>query len=222
MAAAPRGGVGAVTCAGVARAQALDTNPPIPDVLLLADTSGSMELMMDNCNTDTGLYPDGSGGGNCNGTIPCVALGTNCSTTAAYCDGVTARTKNRWATEIAALTGDFVNPSGGGAAYSCLSMPRSAGSAFANEFALQYASGALVAPYDLNYYLNYHRPAENISSTTACVYGFVQGASGWYADSSISHQENPPSSPPVPDFQAAAIQGYVYNIATSLRRRRAP
>ena len=165
-------GAGCVSVAGGASAQPLDANPPLPDVMLLVDTSGSMELLMDGCNTDTGLYSDGTGGGTCNGTIPNVG-------TTAYCDGVTARTPNRWGTEVAALTGDFVNSSAGGSAYSCFSMPRTTGSAFANEFSLQFASSAVVAPYDVNYYLNYHRPVQNLSSTTACAYGFVQGhASG--------------------------------------------
>jgi type IV pilus assembly protein PilY1 len=223
--------------AGHASAQPIDENPPLPDVLLLTDTSGTMELMMDGCNTDTGLYPDGSGNGCCyNGTvatIPCVAPGgcsaSVCPTTApvAYCDGQTARTENRWGTEVAALTGDFIS-STGGAAYSCFSMPRTPASAFASEFSYQLSSGAL-APYDLNYYLNFHRPVENLSATTACAFGFSQnnwptaglttnpaGNPSWNADSSASHQENPSSSPPLPDFQAADIKGYVYNTTTMM------
>ena len=191
-------GLGALTCAGIASAQPLDTNPPLPDVMILLDTSGSMELMMDNCNPDTGLYPDGTGAGNCNGH-------------AAVCDGHTTTPYNRWGAEVQALTGTFKN-----GAYACYSEPRTAGSAFSTEYALQYASGATAQPYDLNYFLNYHRPVEAIDATTACAYGFNQtAASGWYPDISAQHQENP-ASPTASDFSLAAIQGYIYNNATML------
>jgi type IV pilus assembly protein PilY1 len=154
-----------------------------------------METMMDNCNPDTGLYPDGSGGGTCNGTKP-------------TCDGKTATTPNRWGTEVTALTGSFANN-----AYYCLDMPRTLGSAFDNEYSLQYAAGT-VHPYDINYYLDYHRPAQFISGTQACVYGFSQNATtGWYPDNSVQHQENPSSG--TSDFSAAQIQGYVYDITTN-------
>lgn len=199
-----------------ASAQPIDSTPPLPDVLLLVDTSGSMELLMDGCNTDTGLYPDGSGGGNCNGTIPCV--GSGCGATVTYCDGVTPRTQNRWAAQVSALTGTFLNSSESGSAYTCLSMPRTQGSSFANEYSYLYsASGTKVSPYDLNYYLNYHRPVENINATTACAYGFVQGSAGWNASDSsgtgTTHSENP-AAPGLPDFAAAAIQGYEYTISS--------
>ena len=221
----------ALACASVtalaaspASAQQLDANPPLPDVMLVVDTSGSMELMMDGCNTDTGLYADGSGGGCCNGTIPCVSssCAPGCGTQTTFCDGVHAQPQNRWAAQVAALTGTYLNSGENGAAYSCFSMPRTAGSAFANEFSYQYSSGSTASPYDLNYYLNFHRPVEPIvptgggTPTTACAFGFVQGASGWNAANTgtgVTHSENPPS-PTQPDFAAAAIQGYVYNIAT--------
>jgi type IV pilus assembly protein PilY1 len=221
----------ALACASVtalaaspASAQQLDANPPLPDVMLVVDTSGSMELMMDGCNTDTGLYADGSGGGCCNGTIPCVSssCAPGCGTQTTFCDGVHAQPQNRWAAQVAALTGTYLNSGENGAAYSCFSMPRTAGSAFANEFSYQYSSGSTASPYDLNYYLNYHRPVEPIvpsgggTPTTACAFGFVQGASGWNAANTgtgVTHSENP-LSPTQPDFAAAAIQGYVYNIAT--------
>ena len=214
-------GVGALLSARGASAQAIDAAPPLPDVLLLVDTSGSMELMMDGCNTDTGLYTDGSGGGCCSNTIPCVSssCSSSCASTSkvTYCDGVTARSPNRWATEVAALTGSYLNSAESGTAYSCLSMPRSTGSAFASEFSYQYSSsGAKANPYDLNYYYNFHRPVENINSTTACAYGFVQGSTGWNASDSsgsgTSHQENPSSGSP--DFAAASIGGYQYSLST--------
>jgi type IV pilus assembly protein PilY1 len=156
-----------------------------------------MELMMDNCNPDTGLYPDGSGGGNCGGKAP-------------TCDGHTATSQNRWATEVTALTGSFANN-----AYACFSEPRTAGSAFDTEYSLQYASGATAQPYDLNYFINYHRPVQPLTATTACAYGFNQTTTGWYPDLSAQHQENP-AAPATADFALAQIQGYVYDTTTML------
>src|ERR1700722_2912115 len=102
---------GALVWASPAAAQPVDANPPLPDVMLLVDTSGSMELMMDGCNTDTGLYADGSGGGCCNGTIPCVSssCAPGCGTQTSFCDGVHAQPQNRWAAQVAALTGSYLN-----------------------------------------------------------------------------------------------------------------
>ncbi|MGO8992343.1 MAG: hypothetical protein ACLQVI_03370 [Polyangiaceae bacterium] len=222
---------GSLTYGGVASAQPLDANPPLPDVLLIVDTSGSMELMMDGCNVDTGLYLDGSGGGNCSGNIPCVAVGTNCSSAQVasaapvgapngYCDGVTSRTPNRWATEVQALSGTLL--ASGGASYSCFSLPRTAGSEFATEYSYQYGT-SVVTPYDINYYLNYHRPVEPIipgsgSATTACAFGFQQGSTPAWNPSDTSgtgfvHSENPVSGSP--DFAAAQIQGYTYYLPNS-------
>lgn len=67
-----------------ARAQ-LDTNPPIPDVLLLIDTSGSMEKMIDGTDLDT---PPG----NPNACQPGVST-----------------LPNRWASVLGVLTGDIQN-----------------------------------------------------------------------------------------------------------------
>jgi type IV pilus assembly protein PilY1 len=264
-------GVGSLTCSLLAEraasAQANDSNPPMPNVMLLLDTSGSMELMMDGCNTDTGLVqttatlPDGGvvfgGGGNCNGEIPCVAVDPNCAAsqpytgtpyccTAAdvlnpnpvsnpvgapngYCDGVTARTPNRWASLVQALAGSFLSSDQTQVNYSCLSLPRTAGSSFANEYSFQYANspdplGTVVQPYDLNYYLNYHRPVEPIftgpGAGNVCAIGFQQGPTtlvgsasvGWNASdqgTGSSHELNPASG--ASDFTYAQIQGYEYS-----------
>ncbi|MGH7272799.1 MAG: hypothetical protein ACREJ3_20405, partial [Polyangiaceae bacterium] len=69
-----------------------------------------------------------------------------------------------------ALTGTFQN------GYNCLAMPRTQGGTFASEYAI-----GSVSPYDTNYYLNFHRPIAEDTSTgtpTACVYapGLLPGA----------------------------------------------
>ncbi len=174
-----------------------DTNPPLPDIMLLLDTSGSMELLEDNCNPDTGLFPDGTGGGTCNGEI---------SNPATWCDGKTTRSKlNRWALEVTALTGSFAGSNG----YSCVDMSRSPGtnSAFVNEYSLAYSGGTSVSPYDANYYLNYHRPSQYPGTgNITCVMGFNQTPlSGWYPDNGIAHIG------PQTDFNLASIQGYQFD-----------
>jgi type IV pilus assembly protein PilY1 len=127
-----------------ARAQQTDTNPPVPNVLLLLDNSGSMERMID-------------------GTVP-EASGNACNvdpTTGALIPMATAPQPNRWGLLLKALTGTPQNN------YNCVSMPRTAGSQFTTE----YRIGG-VQPYDTGYYLNYHRPVFLDTSTappTACV-----------------------------------------------------
>src|SRR6185437_790119 len=76
-----------------ASAQQLDTNPPLPNVLLLVDNSGSMERMID------GQKPEDEAGGACN-IDP---------TTGNVISGSVAPTSNRWGTLLKALTGSFQN-----------------------------------------------------------------------------------------------------------------
>src|SRR4029077_6708216 len=68
---------------------------------------------------------------------------------------------------LQALTGTVQN------GYSCAAMPRTPGSVFSTE---DQING--VAPYDVNYYLAYHRPIANDGSNNACVYapGALPGA----------------------------------------------
>ncbi len=77
--------LGAVAAAAAvprpARAQALDENPPPPNVMILLDTSGSFERMID-------------------GSLPEATVGNACQF------GVQT-TPNRWATTVQALTGDI-------------------------------------------------------------------------------------------------------------------
>jgi type IV pilus assembly protein PilY1 len=137
-------GVALLAMSAVARAQQTDTNPPPPNVLILLDNSGSMERMIDN------NLPENDGN-TCNYEP---VLG-------AQLPLVNQPQANRWGVLVQALTGTFQS------GYNCISMPRTTGSNFANE----YQIGG-VAPYDTNYYLNYHRPVMLDKSTvppTACV-----------------------------------------------------
>ncbi len=149
----------AVFSAPAARAQQADTNPPLPNVLLMLDNSGSMERMID------GSLPEDTPANNCNCTeIPGNPPAANCNWTAQ------PASPNRWGVLTQALTGSF---QGG---YNCISMPRAAGGTFTNEYQIGH-----VNPYDTGYYLNYHRPvSEDTSSATpvACVYapGLLPGA----------------------------------------------
>jgi type IV pilus assembly protein PilY1 len=139
-------GVALMLVAGSARAQQVDTNPPIPNVLILLDNSGSMERMIDSSS------PESSPASTCN----CDATG------ATGCNFSAHPSPNRFALVQQAFTGTFTN------GYNCAAMPRTPGSVFANEYKI-----AGVAPYDLNYYLPYHRPiAQDTSGTSpvACVY----------------------------------------------------
>jgi type IV pilus assembly protein PilY1 len=142
-----------------ARAQQTDTNPPLPNVLLLIDNSGSMDRMID------GSLPESSPGTTCNCTeVPGNPPTANCNWAAQ------PSTPNRWGILTQALTGSI---KGG---YNCLSMPRTAGSTFATEYQIDN-----VPPYDTGYYLNDYRPiAEDTSSgaPVACVYapGLLPGA----------------------------------------------
>jgi type IV pilus assembly protein PilY1 len=80
-----------------ARAQA-DVDPPLPNVLLLVDNSGSMEYL---------VAPDAAGKNQLPGSVP-----------GSECDGGTKTTVlNRWATLVTVLTGQINN-------FSCLATPR--------------------------------------------------------------------------------------------------
>lgn len=124
-----------------ARAQQVDVNPPLPNAVILLDTSGSMEKMID-------------------GTDPEAAPASTCS------PGV-ASTPNRWGTALQSLTGS-VSPY-----YSCQAQSRARNGSFAIEYQINGK-----APYDVDYFLPWHRPASG-NNNTACVVGpgFLPGAS---------------------------------------------
>jgi type IV pilus assembly protein PilY1 len=124
-----------------ARAQQIDTNPPLPNVMLLIDNSGSMERMIDgNTPEDDAnpLTPSGTNKCNCTGNGP--DRTPTCNFTA------TPPSPNRWNTLQQAFTGTLA----GG--FSCVGMPRTGGTVFANEYDIDGKQ-----PYDANYYIHFHR-----------------------------------------------------------------
>ena len=147
-----------------ASAQLVDVNPPLPNTLILLDTSGSMEKMID------GTDPEASGG---------------------TCSPGVASAPNRWGIAMQSLTGD-VSPY-----FSCSSMPRAQGSAFDLEYKINGFH-----PYDVDYFLPYHRPVAG-SGVTSCMVapGALPGVS---AGSGVG---TPPKSAGglATDFPAGAI-----------------
>jgi type IV pilus assembly protein PilY1 len=143
--AAASAGFALLAIAPPARAQLqLDTDPPKPNVLILLDTSGSMERMIDSNTPEVD-------GNSCNYDLTGNAIAS-----------AAAPQPNRWGSVLQALTGTFENN-----VYNCIDMPRTSGGAFTKE----YQIGG-VKPYDADYYLDYHRPVFLDSSTTpptACV-----------------------------------------------------
>ena len=129
----------ASTGASTARAQQVDTNPPVPNVLLLLDNSGSMERMID------GTLPEASTTNAC-----------NCDPAANTCDWTRSPPPNRWGVVQQALTGQLAN------GYSCVAMPRTPSSTFAQEYQINS-----VPPYDTSYYIPFHRMvAKDTAPTT--------------------------------------------------------
>lgn len=139
-----------------ARAQTIDVNPPLPNVLILLDTSGSMENMLD------GNTPE-SENATCAYSYSGNTVLVNTATAA------TGTSPNRWGIAMQALTGSM-SP-----AYNCVSMPRAKGSYFDTEYSIDTKS-----PYDVNYVLPFHRPVIGSALASACVVapGTLPGDSG--------------------------------------------
>ncbi len=157
--------------ATAARAQQVDTNPPLPNVLLMIDNSGSMERMMDGNTPETDPNPLTATGTNaCNCTDNGPGLAPTCNWTATQLPS-----PNRWAIVQESFAGSLQN------GFSCVAMPRAVGSTFTQEYQI-----ALQNPYDTSYYLPFHRmvakdaTASNasIALPAACVVapGGVDGA----------------------------------------------
>ncbi len=139
-----------LVCASGARAQ-VDVNPPLPNVLILLDTSGSMENMLDGNTPESegatcAFSYTGNNIGNVTVNPVAAALGT---------------TPNRWGVEMQALTGYMP-------LYNCVSMPRTAGSYLTTEYSID---GHM--PYDNGYALPFHRPVVGVDlgndATSACM-----------------------------------------------------
>lgn len=150
----PRLSLGLLTVAaatasvGTAKAQSSNTSKPMPNVLLLVDTSGSMERMPDNSLPSANRDPLTGG------TLVSPAVLNRCS------PGV-ASNPNRWGMLVQALTGNM-QPF-----FSCQETPRTANSAFTREYRI-----AGNTPYDTDYFLPYHRPLTGDSSlNNVCVTG---------------------------------------------------
>jgi type IV pilus assembly protein PilY1 len=156
-------GVALLLSGAEARAQQYDLNPPLPNVLLMVDNSGSMERMTD------GTLPEDNTLNACD-VSNCVIMGgsppqTQC-TWATRPANAPPLAPNRWNAVLQALSGTPVN------GYHCVSMPRSTGSTFSTEYQIDGTP-----PYDLNYYLPFHRAVGQDTTggaTTPCV--FAPGA----------------------------------------------
>jgi type IV pilus assembly protein PilY1 len=132
--------LGAFGAARLAGAQQIDVNPPVPNVMLLIDNSGSMERMID------GTLPENTPANAC-----------NCDPNAYTCNAPAPAAANRWGTLQQALTGQLAN------GYNCVAMPRTPNSTFSTEYQINTRP-----PYDVSYYLPFHRMValDNSSGTT--------------------------------------------------------
>jgi type IV pilus assembly protein PilY1 len=186
--------------AGRADAQVGSANVPLPNVMLLLDTSGSFEHMIDGSNpedTTAGPY-NASVTGNNN---PVTNMYANCETAWNTAGGPYSALPNRWGVAVQALTGTVLD-SAGNTFYSCVTMDRVDGvvapsgtapfslstattnpnAAFAtavlgngldSQYGLINESKLYSIPYDSGYYLPFHRPVSKVVGTTPlgrCVY----------------------------------------------------
>jgi type IV pilus assembly protein PilY1 len=146
--------LGAFACAastflvsGTASAQLGASNVPMPNVLLLLDTSGSFEYMIDgNLPENEPVVPPTQLGGKC-----CIGAPAGCDVANGYPAGSLQSTPNRWGVAVQALTGS-IQPG-----FTCTSMNRS-GTPFLNQYSINSGAGGNKAPYDYQYYLPFHRP----------------------------------------------------------------
>jgi len=134
----------ASTFSTVSHAQSAGTTQkPLPNILLLVDTSGSMEKMIDGSDPEANTL---------NGAAISAAPFNACS------PGVESN-PNRWGSLLQALTGN-IQPY-----YSCVKVDRAS-----NAFNLEYRINS-TAPYDTTYYLPYHRPISGSSAANSCAIG---------------------------------------------------
>jgi type IV pilus assembly protein PilY1 len=153
------GGASAVgLTTGIAGAQN-DVTPHLPNVLLLLDTSGSMENVVPPDPSDplkARLVIPGASG---------APAGSACAVTPNA--GYATTVMNRWAQLVTTLTGTI--PTGPLGSFGCEAVQRNT-AAFVNEY--QFPSGG--TPYDYNYYLPFHRIYSN-----GCTVGAGQLPNNW-------------------------------------------
>src|SRR5262245_56230172 len=111
----------------------VDINPPLPDVLLLIDTSGSMEYMIAADASGKEVLPGAPGSPANSACVPGVVN--------------PGQVLNRWASLVSVLTGTINN-------FSCQSVTRDP--SFASEYKFYGAN-----PYDLYYPLPFNRLLSN-------------------------------------------------------------
>jgi hypothetical protein len=151
-----------------AGAQLATSNVPLPNVLLLLDTSGSFENMIN------GSLPEAPANNpSASGSYADCTLGLQASLGAISPSnplGQAETAPNRWGIMMQALTGN-VQPY-----YSCISMDRTQ-HAFRDQYGIRMGATdiSLQVPYDYGYYLPYHRPAAVVGGSTSsaasmCVY----------------------------------------------------
>jgi type IV pilus assembly protein PilY1 len=144
------GGVGRAVLAALlvapstAWAQA-DTEPPLPNVMLLIDTSGSMEYMAE---------PDPI---TKKPRLPNCAKPSPANSQTYSIDPAVTYEQNRWANLVTVLTGEIPQ-------YACVAESRST-SLFSSEFGINSSK-----PYDQDYYLPYNRIVST-NGTEQCVVG---------------------------------------------------
>ena len=132
-----------------ARAQ-LDIDPPLPNVLLMVDTSGTMEYL---------IKPDATGAN----VLPGAVAGT-------ACDSITTPSEqNRWTSLVSVLTGTING-------FKCQATPRNT-AAYKTEYGLGVTPppATWLAPYDWSYYLPFNRMYSN-----GCTPGPGIQSSNWY------------------------------------------
>ena len=137
--------LGTLCTSGDANAQLAGTTArPLPNVMLLVDTSGSMERMVDNSLPSQNRDP-----------VTGLSLG---AAPFNACAPGTSSNPNRWGMLLQALTGNL-QPY-----YSCDAVDRTT-AAFKNEFKINNK-----AVYDADYFLPYHRPLSGATTATACTF----------------------------------------------------
>ena len=127
-------GAGALAMAMVAKGAhaQVDIEPPLPNVLLLVDTSGSMDYRIDG------------------GKVACEHRDASLTSEPVLIPGQEPQ-KSRWTHLVEVLTGDVQN-------YSCYTQDRSSAS-FLQEYSLGTAPS--FEPYDKGYHVPYHRILSN-------------------------------------------------------------